>query len=270
MEELRQIIEIDEDLCNGCGQCILDCAEGALQLVDGKAKLVGEFLCDGIGACLGGCPTGALRIVTREAEPFDEEAVEKHLAEQKAKAAPGGCMGAQAMTMRPAACPGSQAMTMAAPACAGRQALSLTRGKEDAGEYQSSLGHWPLKLKLLPPNAPFLAGRQLVLLADCAGLAWPDVHNRLLGDHAVAIACPKFDNAVEHVEKLALILRTARPSSLVVARMEVPCCRGLTMIANEAVRLSGLNLEVKEMVISRQGACIEENKGGFQQAVACM
>ncbi len=274
MEKMRDIIEIDENLCNGCGQCILDCAEGALKLVDGKAKLVGEFLCDGLGACLGGCPTGALKIIKRPAAAFDEEAVARHLEAAGGAPAPQqhACPGKAAMSFTPAAhatCPGSAAMSFQASpplqtdqlacGCAGSAAGSFKpEAPAASGSYASTLGHWPIKLALLPPHAPFMQGADLALVADCAGLAWPDIHNKLLPGRAVAIACPKLDDAQAHIQKLAELLKAARPASLTVARMEVPCCQGLMRIAQEAVRLAGLNLPVREIVVSRQGKAMAE------------
>ena len=199
MRKTRDIIHIDEELCNGCGQCILDCAEGALQVVDGKAKLVGEVFCDGLGACLSGCPTGALTVERREAEEFDEAAVEELLRGQgrephSAPAAPeplptaGACSGQAAMTLEPAAPPSSD------------------------GQTASQLGHWPIKLQLLSPSAPFLQGADLLLLADCAAASLPDLHPRLLPGRAIALACPKLDNAQAHVDKLAELLAGGGPA----------------------------------------------------------
>jgi NAD-dependent dihydropyrimidine dehydrogenase PreA subunit len=242
MPEIRKIIEIDDELCNGCGECVPSCAEGALQIVDGKARLVGEIYCDGLGACLGECPTGALRIIEREAEPFDEEAVEELLATQGAEpqaetqaAAPPlacGCPSSQAMSLQPAPAPAGE--TAGAPA-------------------ESRLGHWPIKLQLLNPQAPFLKGADLVLLADCAAAAVPDLHSRYLAGKAVAMACPKLDDAQAHADKLAQVLEGARPAGLTVLHMEVPCCRGLEWIAAKALEQTGLDLPVHSVVVGRQG-----------------
>jgi Pyruvate/2-oxoacid:ferredoxin oxidoreductase delta subunit len=239
MPELRKIIEIDENLCDGCGECVPSCAEGALQIVDGKARLVGEIYCDGLGACLGECPTGALRMVEREAEPFDEQAVEELLEAQKeaAQTPPPmacGCPSSQAMSLEPAPAPAPAGETAGAP-------------------VQSRLGHWPIKLQLLNPQAPFLKGAELVLLADCAAAAVPDLHSRYLAGKAVALACPKLDDAQAHADKLAQVLEGARPASLSVVHMEVPCCRGLEWIAAKALEQTGLDLPVRSVVVGRQG-----------------
>lgn len=249
MPSMRNIIHIDEELCNGCGQCILDCAEGALQLVDGKARLVGEIYCDGLGACLKGCPTGALTIERREAEAFDEQAVEDLLASQgkapHAEPAPaqpqplpsaGGCPGHAAMSLEPAA---------PAPA-----------HDEDDWPTPSQLGHWPIKLQLLSPQAPFLKGADLILLADCAAAALPDLHRRFLPGRAIALACPKLDDAQAHVDKLAELLAGGGMRSLTIVHMEVPCCSGLNWIVEQALQRSGVKLPVGEMVISRNGTVL--------------
>lgn len=249
MPSTRDIIHIDEELCNGCGQCILDCAEGALQLVDGKARLVGEIYCDGLGACLQGCPTGALTIEKRQADAFDEAAVEELLASQgeapHAEAAPasaqpfpvaGGCPGHAAMSLSPSA-----------PASA---------SEEDDWPTPSQLGHWPIKLQLLSPQAPFLKGADLILLADCAAASLPDLHRRFLPGRAIALACPKLDDAQAHIDKLAELLATGGMRSLTIVHMEVPCCSGLNHIVDQAMQRSGAKLPVGEMVISRKGGIL--------------
>ena len=241
MKKFRDIIEIDEELCNGCGQCIIDCAEGALKIEDGKARLVGEILCDGLGACLSGCPTGALTIVRREAEDFDEDAVEEHLAQggdgESQAAAPAGCAGHQPMELAPA--PGKPV---------------------DQDSHASGLGHWPIKLQLLPTNAPFLQGADLVLVADCAAAAMPDFHRNFLPGKAIALACPKLDNVQAHLDKLAAVLKQSRPKSLTILRMEVPCCKGLEFIAREAAQKAGLELELKSITLGRDGRIMASEK----------
>ncbi len=248
MRKTRDIIHIDEELCNGCGQCILECAEGALELVDGKAKLVGEIYCDGLGACLSGCPTGALTVERREAEEFDEAAVEELLQSQGREPAPAepplacGCPGHEAMTLSPAA---------PVPV---------------AGAAASQLGHWPIKLQLLSPQAPFLQGADLLLLADCAAASLPDLHSRLLPGRAVALACPKLDNPQAHVDKLAELLAGAEIRSLTVVRMEVPCCGGLNWIVEQALAKAGKELPVGEMVIGRGGQVLASSNLPWEAA----
>jgi ferredoxin len=246
MPESRKIIEIDDELCNGCGECIIACAEGALQIVDGKAKLVADIYCDGLGACLGECPQGALKIIERPADAFDEEAVEELLAKQKKQA-----LAEEKLTMPLACgCPSSAEMSMQPAA----------NSEAPLGDAQSRLGHWPVKLQLLNPQAPFLKGADLVLLADCAACALPDLHQRFLNGNAVAMACPKLDDAEAHVAKLAQVLEDARPRSIKVAIMEVPCCKGLDWIAAQALERAGLSIPVETVVIGRDGKLREDRE----------
>ena len=244
MPENRKIIQIDEDLCDGCGQCIIACAEGALQIVDNKAKLIADVYCDGLGACLGDCPQGALKIIDRPAEAFDEEAVEELLARQKMEAL------AQEKISMPLAC-----------GCPGSADVSLQPAAENAeapaGVARSRLGHWPVKLQLLNPQAPYLKGADLVLLADCAACALPDLHQRFLGGKAVAMACPKLDDAEAHVAKLAQVLEGARPRSIKLVIMEVPCCKGLDWIAAQALERAGISIPLETVVIGKDGKVLD-------------
>jgi ferredoxin len=267
MRKLRNIIEIDEEKCTGCGQCILDCAEGALALVDGKAKLVGEIFCDGLGACLSGCPTGALTVTQREADDFDEKAVEELLrAQGRPVPPPQGGHASHAAPAAPAApamacgCPGSAAMALkpaASTACAGTAASTQA----------STLGHWPIKLALLSPQAPFIKNADLVLLADCAAAALPDLHARVLPGKAIALACPKLDDAQAHIKKLAAVLAEAQPRSLSVVHMEVPCCHGLMFVAQKAVEMAGVNTPIKAIVVGRDGK-VQEDPGMLRMAAS--
>ncbi len=245
MRATRPIIEIDEDKCDGCGQCILSCAEGALKLVDGKAKLVGEIYCDGLGVCLGECPAGALTVVEREAEEFDEEAVEELLSRKK-DAAPEK----PAEETMACGCPGTQTRVIE---CGDEE-----RPADEPGEVGSRLGHWPVKLQLLGPKAPFLKDADLVLLADCVAVAYPELHRKLLPGKAVAIGCPKLDDLEAHINRLADILAGASPRSLTVAHMEVPCCKGFVHAANQAIKRSGVDIPLKSMQIGVHGELMEE------------
>ena len=238
MQPVRKIIEINEELCDGCGQCVLNCAEGALRIEDGKARLVGEIYCDGLGACLGECPTGALKLVERPAAAFDEKAVEERLVATKAKdklEIPLAC-----------GCPSSTQMVMPA-------AQKAASAPSDSEAPASSLGHWPIKLQLLSPQAPFLQGADLLLLADCAGAAYPALHQKLLSGKAVALACPKLDDAQAHIDKLAQVLAAARPARIKLVIMEVPCCKGLDFIAKKAMEKAGVIVPLSSLVISRDG-----------------
>lgn len=241
---LRKIIEIDEEKCTGCGQCILTCAEGALEIIDGKAKLVGEILCDGLGACLGDCPEGALKLIEREADDFDEAAVEDRLAALEAKPAeaPLAC-----------GCPSTAAKTLPLAPVGGN-------GVKVAEGAASGLGHFPVKLQLLGPGAPFLRGADLLLLADCVAAAYPDLHAKLLPGKAVAMGCPKLDDLEAHISRLAEILKGADIKSLTVAHMEVPCCNGFVYAAQEALKRAGLNIPLGRIKISADGRILEEEQ----------
>ncbi len=264
MRKVRNIIEIDEDLCNGCGQCIIDCAEAALEIVDGKAKLVGEMYCDGLGACLDGCPTGALTVVQREADDFDEEAVNELLKSQGREPLPGHGGHAEAA-------PAQAPPVAEAPGCGcpSTQAMSLDTSRvatPSAGDTPSALGQWPIQLQLLNPAAPFLKDADLLLLADCTAAALPDLHKQLLPGKAIAMACPKLDEPQAHIDRLAAIIRDGGLKSMTVVIMEVPCCRGLGWIAEQALQKAGVDLPVGLMVISRDGQITETQNVPWMQA----
>jgi len=232
MRTKRPIIHIDEEKCTGCGLCVPACEEGAIAVIDGKARLVKEIFCDGLGACLGDCPTGALTIVEREADEFDADAVAAALAPPVAHHGHAGCPGSALRTMdRPAARP--------APV------------DDDAA---SALGHWPVQLMLVPPAAPFLRHADVLLCADCVPFALPNFHERYLRNRAVLVACPKLDDLAYYRQKLAEILATADPARVTVLRMVVPCCGGLSQAlldAREATGWSG-TLEVHTVGIEGQ------------------
>jgi len=227
----RDIIVIDEARCDGCGQCVTACAEGALAIVDGKARLVSEVYCDGLGACLGHCPQGAITVVKRDAPAFDQAAVDAHLAKPVFRIEAHQHRG----------CPGST-----------QRALTPGPRTPDPGPRTSQLGHWPVQLALVNPGAPFLNGADLVLTAHCVPVAMTDFHQRWVGGHGVLLACPKLDDLPRHTQKLAAILAQAKPASLTVLRMEVPCCGGLAWAAKQAAELAGWNgkLEIVTIAIS--------------------
>ena len=202
---VRKIITIDEDKCNGCGLCAEACHEGAIRIVDGKAKLVSDTYCDGLGDCIGECPRDAITIEERDAAPFDAEAVKAHLARSAAGGAPpgGGCPGAALRSFEPSA------------------------GATPAGDVPSQLGHWPVQLMLVPAGAPFLKGADILVTADCVPFAMADYHRKYLTGKAVLVGCPKLDDIEFYHEKLKSIFAEARPKSITVLRMEVPCCGGI-------------------------------------------
>lgn len=227
----RKIIRIDEEKCDGCGACVPACAEGALQIVDGKAKLVSEVYCDGLGACLGDCPKGAISIEERAAAEFDEEAARRHVDQQTAgmsdKAAPS--------------CP-SMAFSADRPSCCPEKDVST-------GPMLSS---WPIQLGLVPPAAPFLQNADLVIAADCTAYSYGGFH-RIVDGRVLLIACPKLDNVEAHLEKLTEILRRSAVKHITVMRMEVPCCSALVRIVEEAVKRSGRAIPVEVVVIGVKG-----------------
>jgi NAD-dependent dihydropyrimidine dehydrogenase PreA subunit len=241
----RQIIRIDEDRCNGCGQCVTACAEGALAIIDGKARLIKESYCDGLGACIGECPQGALTIETRSADAFDEEAVEEHLAHAGRA---HGAHDTQPQAVEPLACgcPGSMAETLH-PETAQRGTESTYRAAE------SQLRNWPVQIHLLPLQAPYYQDADLLLAADCVGFAHPGFHHDLLHGRTLAVGCPKLDDAGIYVSKLARILADNDIRSLTVAHMEVPCCFGLERLAEQAVAKSGKEIPVEVVVVGRDG-----------------
>ncbi|MBN1456081.1 MAG: 4Fe-4S dicluster domain-containing protein [Methanomicrobia archaeon] len=256
----RKIINIDEDLCDGCGICIPSCPEQAIQVVETpngkKARLVKEFYCDGLGACLGSCPTGALTVEEREAEPYDEaaaiarikrtapEPLAEHaehlktqtekLPEQHAHKQPEGILG----------CPSAQMFRWA--------------GKEEnvakkSVKFHSALRHWPIQLHLVHPSAPYYQDADLVIAADCVPFAYANFHEDFLTGKALAIGCPKLDDIDAYKGKIKQIIETAHPRSITIVRMEVPCCSGFVNIVREALRGSRKNIPLEEIVISITG-----------------
>jgi len=245
----RKIIRIDESKCDGCGECAKACHEGALAILNGKAKLVSETYCDGLGACIGECPRGAIIIEEREAAGFDEAAVSRR---QKAASLAARHAAAQAH----AGCPGSAMRSFAQP-------VAEAPGAGAGQPPPSQLSHWPVQLRLLNPAAPFLQGAHLLLCADCVPFAVPDLHSRYLNGHAVAVSCPKLDDVAETVERLTAIFAAARLSRVTVLRMEVPCCGGLAMAALKAREAAGATTPIDLHIIGvRGGIRVEANMHG--------
>lgn len=249
MKVKRKIIHIDEELCDGCGQCVPSCAEGSLQIVDGKAKVISDNLCDGLGACLGECPQGALKIIEREAEEFDEEAVEVHLgkmaredADQAPAEIPCGCPSARIKTFQPLG------------NCEQANVPRTTSGG------LSALTHWPVQIHLVPPTAPFLKGADLLVAADCAPFAYPDFHDVLLKDRVLMIGCPKLDDVQLYIDKFTAIFSEAGIRSVTTVMMEVPCCSSLSGIIRQALANAKADIPVEEVIISTRGALLEERK----------
>ena len=248
MKVNRKIIEIDEELCDGCGNCVPSCAEGALEIVDGKAKLVADIYCDGLGACLGECPTGAMKVIEREADEFDEEAVEEYLSsktEEESQEQPTMACG----------CPSSQIQSFVpAETCQEANKPSVQRSTV------SELSHWPVQIKLVPPTAPFLKGADLLVAADCTPVAYPNFHRDFLKGKAVMVGCPKFDDAQEYVQKFADLFRKADIKSVTVVVMEVPCCQGLPLIVEKGMEISGKKVPMEKVIISARGDVLGKEK----------
>ncbi|MCW5201247.1 4Fe-4S binding protein, partial [Desulfobulbus sp. F4] len=230
----RTIIFIDEELCTGCGECVPNCAEGSLRIVDGKAKLVADKLCDGLGACIGHCPVGALTIIERDAEDFDEEAVKKFLAAEKKKAA-GGCPSAQIRMMQPVACEAANA---------------------PAVHIDSALSHWPVQIRLISPTAPFLENCDLLIAADCTALACPSLHADFLQGRKVMMGCPKFDDQQLYVDRFTELFKTRKLNSVTIVIMEVPCCAAMLQIVRMAHKQAEAAVPVCQAVVSVQGAIL--------------
>ncbi|MDI9570673.1 MAG: 4Fe-4S ferredoxin [Pseudomonadota bacterium] len=259
MKVLRKIIEIDAELCNGCGNCVPGCAEGALQIVAGKARVVAESYCDGLGACIGDCPTGALRLVEREAAPFDEEAVaRRHPAAGDSLSLPRGCPSAHIMILDPAA--SCAEANRPREILGGKGATHEGEGGRDgevhAWRGESALTHWPVKIRLVPPHAPFLKGADLLVLADCAALAMPTLHRDLIKGKVALMGCPKFDDVQGYTEKFADIFRIADIRSVTTVIMEVPCCSGLPMIVKKGMAEANRHISGEEAVVGAAGGIL--------------
>lgn len=236
---LRRIIQIDEKKCNGCGACAAACHEGAIAMVDGKAKLMRDDYCDGLGDCLPTCPTGAITFVEREAAAYDEQAV-MHNKQQK--------MQAQGMPL-PCGCPGSQSKSIAHSACETQQGHT-------AAVLQSRLSQWPVQIKLVPVNAPYFHGARLLIAADCTAYAYANFHERFIKNHITLVGCPKLDG-VEYSEKLTEIIKANDIKSVTVVRMEVPCCGGLEVAAKTALQNSGKFIPWQVVTISTDGTILD-------------
>lgn len=280
----RKMIQIDEAKCDGCGLCLPNCPEGAIQLIDGKARLISDLFCDGLGACLGHCPQGAITIEEREAEPYNERQVMANIVKQGAPVIHAHLQhlkehneldylrdamnylkenhlqidltnpqapGAAPSQPPEGGCPGSRLMSFAP--------RSSAASTDDAGKRASQLRHWPIQLHLISPRAPHYQGADLLLAADCVPFAMGDFHRDYLQGKALAIACPKLDEGQDvYVEKLAALVDEARINTLTVMIMQVPCCGGLLRLAKEAVARAQRKVPIKCIVVSLQGDLLSE------------
>lgn len=289
----RQIITIDEKRCTGCGDCIPSCPEGALQVIDGKARLVSDLFCDGLGACLGHCPTGAMRVETREAEPYDEKRVMQesivpagpnviaaHLRHLMDHGEDGYLRTAlDYLEEKGIANPleialTDRTVTVAAPAthaghaggCPGSRVMDLRANENQSAGITAlpdpssgELRQWPVQLHLVTPLAPYFHGSDLLLAADCAAFAAGDFHSRLLRGKSLAIACPKLDAEMErYVEKLTAMIDMAKVNTITVVIMEVPCCGGLVGLVSKALERARRKVPLKQIVMSVSGTILSE------------
>ncbi len=253
MKSIRKIIKIDEELCDGCGLCVPDCAEGSLKIIDGKARLVADKLCDGLGACLGACPQGALQVIEREADEFDEEAVEEYLASEKlnAEAPPVqksmdcGCASTHIQSFKPAS------------PC---QSANVPKSIPTGGTAGSALNHWPVQIRLVPPTAPFLQNADLLIAADCTAVAARSFQEKYLEGKAVMMGCPKFDDAEMYVDRFAEILRDCNLNSITILIMEVPCCSSMNVILRRAIEKAKVNVPVEQVTLSVRGEEVERKE----------
>ena len=284
----RKIIKIDEDKCNGCGQCIPNCPEGALQIIDGKARLISDLFCDGLGACIGHCPQGAINIEEREAEAYDEKKVMgniakqgkntiiahlKHLKEHNEfgylkeamdhlvtkgiRIRPGDLTNTVASG--PCGCPGSK-ISQKAPGLALKSARLTPKKRLTPSRLtpSSSLETWPVQLKLVPAFAPFLNGADILISADCVPFAYPDFHEDLLKGKILLVGCPKLDDVAYYKEKITQIISNNDIKSITYAHMEVPCCFGLLPAIKDAIARSGKKVPFEDVNISINGERLKE------------
>lgn len=262
MKVTRKMVHIDEDKCNGCGLCIPSCAEGALQIIDGKAKLVSDVYCDGLGACLGDCPQDAISMVEREADEYDEIAVEKHLADVRPEEKPAcGCDSHSQPVKQEAppahsGCPGMAVKSISHPSggcCSDKDEA------DEGGPVQSELTNWPVQITLMPPVAPYLNNAKLLISADCVPLAYGDFHKKFIKGRVAVMGCPKLDDGQAYIDKLTMAFAKNNIIDLVVPYMEVPCCGGLLHIVKEAVKASGKSFPVTFVQVGINGTIIREH-----------
>jgi ferredoxin len=276
----RKIIEIDEEKCNGCGACIPNCPEGALQVIDGKARLISDIFCDGLGACVGECPQDAMKTVEREAEPYDEKktmenivkcgenTIIAHLNHLKDHGETGYLNEALEFLKEkgievniekkpcdieeklPCGCPGSKVMDFSE-----KESTKI----EESGTRSSQLRQWPIQLHLVPPNAPYFQNKDVILVADCVGYSIGDFHKDYLKGRSISIACPKLDSNIDiYLDKLVNMIDDAKINTLTVMTMEVPCCNGLLSLAKQAIEKANRKIPVKSIVVGIKGDILNE------------
>ncbi len=271
---IRKIIEINEEKCDGCGLCTQNCPEGAIQVIDGKARLINEVFCDGLGECIKSCPKGAITVIEKEAKPYDEikvlkekiipagentiKAHLKHLKEHGAITYYNQAINylkdiglnikiEENLNQNECCCP-----------VISYQENNIISKDIKSDSKNIKLPHWPIQIKLVPPSAPFLKNKDIVIITDCSALAYPDIQKFFGQQKAILLGCPKLDNAYEYIEKLCLILKEASPKSIHIVRMVVPCCGGMVEIVKEAIKKSGIIIPFGYTVISINGEVLEQ------------
>jgi len=252
----REIIKIDKDKCDGCGRCVTACAEGAIAIIDGKARLVSDTYCDGLGACIGDCPRDALTIETREAEVFDEKAVKDHLSSNAGQES-GASRAATSRTAVPGCaftCPGSASQVL------NRSGAAPAAGASEGAAPAAQLGQWPVQLHLVPVNAPYFQDADLLISADCAPFAFADFHRKFLRGRALVVGCPKLDDVDAYRRKLADIFHQNEIRMVEVAHMEVPCCFGLVRLVQAALEDSGKAIPLVLTKIGIRGEILERSQ----------
>lgn len=267
MKVLRKLIQIDEELCNGCGECVPGCEEGALQIIDGKAKLVAEKYCDGLGACLGECPTGALKVIEVEADDFDPDAVTELLKEQ-GREVPDHMPSPESLRLDNSlqgacgcGCGGSKIEVLSPSSC--QKANIPAEMEVEVGP--SHLTHWPIQIRLVPAEAPFLKDADLLLTADCVAVSLPGYHERFLPGKKVLMGCPKFDDIELYNQRLTEIFTKSGIKSITVLEMEVPCCSNFSRIVSAALKAANANIPAEKIIVARTGEIL--SKGGLGQPV---
>ncbi len=253
----RQIITIDEEKCDGCGNCVPACVEGALQVINGKARLVKESYCDGLGACLGDCPQGALHVTMLEVDAYDEPGVLGYLQQAAPERVEQHVAHLRQHGIESSYRPAAKTQLAAIPLCPSVQMRdwdegAIAQNAPPQGRLQSELRQWPVQLHLLPVRAPFFDDADLTLIADCVPFANPNMHADFVRGSAIAVGCPKLDDAQAYVGKVTQILQSNNVRSLKVAYMEVPCCRGLVFIAQQALKASGKDIPLQVVMVSVQ------------------
>lgn len=259
----RKIINIDEELCTGCGDCIPSCPEQALQIVETpngpKARLVGEFFCDGLGACLGACPTGALTVTEEEVEPYDEEATITRIKEKAPEMLKTHLkhMKEHGAELTKHQKPHAQKDQCACPSAKVMQWTEAGETQEQTAKLKSQLRQWPVQIHLVPPQAPFLRNADLVIIADCVPFTYANLHQDFIKDKVMLVGCPKFDDAEAYIEKISQIIKTADPKSITAVLMEVPCCSGLANIVRQAIEQTDSKVPFSTVTISIKGEILK-------------